>query len=135
MDKSVSLAKQRRVIRDNLDVPGPEGDEARRRFGQHAYDIASGQFRCGNLNFGLCYERSPLIKYDGERAPGCDIYNVEQSTVPGCRTPHIWLGDGVSLHGRLGPDFTLLRFDRAGAGPSGGSVRPPPPVGATLAST
>ena len=35
------------------------------------------------------------------------------STVPGCRAPHLWLRDGRSLYDALGPDFTLLRFDRA----------------------
>ena len=32
------------------------------------------------------------------------------STVPGCRTPHLWLGDGSSLYDAMGPEFTLLRF-------------------------
>jgi hypothetical protein len=36
-----------------------------------------------------------------------------QSTVPGCRTPHLWLRDGRSLYDALGPDFTLLRLDPA----------------------
>jgi hypothetical protein len=35
------------------------------------------------------------------------------STVPGCRTPHVWLRDGRSLYDALGPWFTLLRFDPA----------------------
>jgi hypothetical protein len=33
------------------------------------------------------------------------------STVPGCRTPHLWLRDGRSLYDALGPEYTLLRFD------------------------
>jgi len=35
------------------------------------------------------------------------------STVPGCRTPHLWREDGGSLYDAMGPEFTLLRFDRA----------------------
>jgi hypothetical protein len=35
------------------------------------------------------------------------------STVPGCRTPHLWFGDGRSLYDAMGPEFTLLRFDPA----------------------
>jgi hypothetical protein len=35
------------------------------------------------------------------------------STVPGCRTPHLWLDDGRSLYDALGPDYTLLRLDPA----------------------
>src|SRR5262249_26234540 len=33
------------------------------------------------------------------------------STVPGCRTPHLWRKDGSSLYDAMGPEFTLLRFD------------------------
>lgn len=33
------------------------------------------------------------------------------STVPGCRTPHVWLDDGRSLYDAMGPEYTLLRFD------------------------
>ena len=39
------------------------------------------------------------------------MYDFSQSTVPGCRTPHLWLRDGRSLYDSLGSDFTLLRFD------------------------
>jgi hypothetical protein len=35
------------------------------------------------------------------------------STVPGCRTPHLWRADGSSLYDAMGPDFTLLRLDLA----------------------
>jgi hypothetical protein len=35
------------------------------------------------------------------------------SIVPGCRTPHLWRGDGTSLYDEMGPEFTLLRFDSA----------------------
>jgi hypothetical protein len=34
------------------------------------------------------------------------------STVPGCRTPHLWLAAGKSLYDALGPEFTLLRLDQ-----------------------
>ena len=40
------------------------------------------------------------------------------STVPGCRTPHVWLPDGRSLYDAMGADFSLLRFD-AGVDVSG----------------
>ena len=39
------------------------------------------------------------------------MYDFSQSTVPGCRTPHLWLRDGRSLYDTLGSDFALLRFD------------------------
>jgi hypothetical protein len=39
------------------------------------------------------------------------MYDFTPSTVPGCRTPHVWLADGRSLYDALGPGYTLLRFD------------------------
>jgi hypothetical protein len=41
------------------------------------------------------------------------LYDFNQSTVPGCRTPHLWLRDGRSLYDAVGPEYTLLRFDPA----------------------
>jgi hypothetical protein len=79
--------------------------------GREVYEINVGQFCCGGLNVGYFYAESPIIAYDGEPAPAYDIYEFSQSTVPGCRTPHVWLRDGRSLYDALGPDFTLLRFD------------------------
>ena len=113
MNTSINLAKQRGGIPANIEDPGPAGDEARARVGQDAYDINVGQFCCGGLNFGYFYDNSPVIAYDGEKAPSYTIYDFQQSTVPGCRTPHIVLPDGGSLYDHLGPVFTLLRFSAA----------------------
>jgi hypothetical protein len=70
-----------------------------------------GPFCCGGLNFGYFYADSPIIAYDSEAPPAYTMYDFRQSTVPGCRTPHLWLHDGRSLYDVLGSDFTLLRFD------------------------
>src|SRR6185436_10320279 len=67
----------------------------------------------GGLNFGYFYDASPIIAYDGEAAPAYSMADFTPSTVPGCRTPHLWLRDGRSLYDALGPGFTLLRRDRA----------------------
>ena len=72
---------------------------------------------CGNtpagLNFGTYYDRSPIIAYDGSEHPPYTMDSYTPSTVPGCRTPHLWCEDGRSLYDAMGPDFTLLRFDSA----------------------
>ena len=39
------------------------------------------------------------------------MHDYTPSTVPGCRTPHLWLADGRSLYDAMGPDYTLLRLD------------------------
>jgi len=101
------------AIPEGLDAHGPEGSAARARIGQKAYELNVGQFCCGGLNFGYFYDTSPIIAYDGEKPPEYTIYDFSQSTVPGCRTPHLWLRDGRSLYDALGSGFTLLRFDPA----------------------
>jgi 2-polyprenyl-6-methoxyphenol hydroxylase-like FAD-dependent oxidoreductase len=111
MKASLARESQRRAIPENLEDAGPQGDIARARLGRQAYEINVGQFCCGGLNFGYFYANSPIIAHDGERAPAYTLYDFSQSTVPGCRTPHLWLRDGRSLYDALGSDFTLLRFD------------------------
>jgi 2-polyprenyl-6-methoxyphenol hydroxylase-like FAD-dependent oxidoreductase len=110
---SIILARMRQYseVPENILDPGPEGDAVRARIGQQAYDINVGGFCCGGLNFGYFYECSPIIAYDGESPPAYTIDDFRQSTVPGCRTPHLWLRDGRSLYDVLGSDFTLLRLD------------------------
>jgi hypothetical protein len=41
------------------------------------------------------------------------MHDYTPSTVPGCRLPHLWLGEGRSLYSQLGPEFSLLRFDQS----------------------
>jgi hypothetical protein len=101
------------TLPDNLEEHGPEGDAARARIGRDAYELNVGQFCCGGLNFGYFYKNSPIIAYDGEEAPAYTLYDFTQSTVPGCRTPHLWLRDGRSLYDASGSEFTVLRFDPA----------------------
>ena len=49
-----------------------------------------------------------MVCYDGEAAPAYSMGSFTASTVPGCRAPHFWLGEGRSLFDALGPVYTLL---------------------------
>jgi 2-polyprenyl-6-methoxyphenol hydroxylase-like FAD-dependent oxidoreductase len=113
MNTAVSLARARAEVPANIEDSGPEGDAVRERFGQTVYELNVPQYCCGGLNFGYYYDRSPIIAYDGETAPPYTMYDFTSSTVPGCRTPHMWLRDGRSLYDAMGQFFTLLRFDRS----------------------
>ena len=86
----------------------------RARVGKEAYDLNVHQYCCGGLNFGYFYAQSPVIAYDGGEHPAYTMYEFTPSTVPGCRAPHFFLPDGRSLYDLLGPDYSLLRFDRGG---------------------
>jgi 2-polyprenyl-6-methoxyphenol hydroxylase-like FAD-dependent oxidoreductase len=113
MDHAVALGRQRGEVPAEIEDPGPEGEAARARVGKAAYDLNVSQYCCGGLNFGYFYDASPIVAYDGEAAPAYTMAAFTPSTVPGCRTPHLWLRDGRSLYDALGPDYTLLRLDPA----------------------
>jgi 2-polyprenyl-6-methoxyphenol hydroxylase-like FAD-dependent oxidoreductase len=113
MNHAVSLAKLRSAVPADIDDAGPAGAAARARVGRELYDLNVHQYCCGGLNFGYFYDASPIIAYDDAAPPGYDMYNFTPSTVPGCRTPHLWLRDGRSLYDALGPDYTLIRTDRS----------------------
>jgi 2-polyprenyl-6-methoxyphenol hydroxylase-like FAD-dependent oxidoreductase len=111
MNHALALQKEREGVPAGIEAPGTEGAGARAAAGRALYDLNVKQYCCGGLNFGSYYDRSPLIAYDGEAAPGYTMDQFTPSTVPGCRTPHVWLDDGRSLYDALGPGYTLLRFD------------------------
>ncbi len=111
MDHTHAMASQRGGVPEGIDREGPEGDAIRRQFGETVYALNVQQYCCGGLNFGYFYEGSPIIAYDGEAAPAYTMADFQPSSVPGCRTPHFWLGNGRSLYDAVGPEYTLLRFD------------------------
>ena len=111
MNHAIALQKEREGVPNGIEAPGPEGEAARAAAGKALYDLNVKQYCCGGLNFGSFYDRSPLIAYDGEAQPAYTMDQFTPSTVPGCRTPHLWLDDGASLYDAMGPEYTLLRFD------------------------
>jgi 2-polyprenyl-6-methoxyphenol hydroxylase-like FAD-dependent oxidoreductase len=100
-------------VPEALSTRTPEGDALRATLGPVLRAINVPQFAPAGLNFGYYYDASPIIAYDGEAAPAYDMGTVTASTVPGCRMPHFWRSDGVSICDQLGPDYTLIRFDPA----------------------
>ncbi|MEK7686981.1 MAG: FAD-dependent monooxygenase, partial [Pseudomonadota bacterium] len=113
MGTALALARARAEVPVDIEAAGPAGDAVRATLGRQLLDMHTPQFCCGGLNFGSFYDRSPIVAYDGEAAPAYTMDSFTPSTVPGCRTPHLWLEDGRSLYDAVGPGFTLLRFDRA----------------------
>jgi 2-polyprenyl-6-methoxyphenol hydroxylase-like FAD-dependent oxidoreductase len=107
-----AIAERTQIPADFLDDT-PEGDRGRELIGREAESLHVEQFACAGLNFGYFYDSSPLIEYDGEPMPAYTMADYVPSTVPGCRLPHFWLGDGRSLYDLMGEDYVLLRFDPA----------------------
>ena len=104
---------RRGAVPADIEALGPEGERARSKTGRLSYDINVHQYCCGGLNFGTYYDSSPIIAYDGAAQPAFTMSEFSPSTVPGCRTPHVWLSDGRSLYDAVGPEYTMLRFDTA----------------------
>ena len=111
MDHAHAMAKQRRGVPPEIEDESPAGAAARAAVGTAAYDLNVQQYCAAGLNFGYYYDDSPVIAYDGAPHPPYSMGDFTPATVPGCRTPHLWLEGGQSLYDALGPEYTLLRFD------------------------
>jgi 2-polyprenyl-6-methoxyphenol hydroxylase-like FAD-dependent oxidoreductase len=113
MSHAEAEIKRRGAVPAEIEEEGPRGEAARREVGRLTYEINVQQYACAGLNFGAYYDRSPIIAYDGAAQPSYTMNSYTPSTVPGCRTPHVFRDDGSSLYDAMGPEFTLLRFDPA----------------------
>ena len=111
MSHAEAEIRRRGSVPEQIEDEGPEGARARREVGRLTYEINVRQYACAGLNFGSYYDRSPIIAYDEGNPPSYTMDSYTPSTVPGCRTPHLWCADGRSLYDAMGPEFTLLRFD------------------------
>ena len=108
LQNAVALAD--RPPTPELADPGPVGQELRAVIGPVLRDLNVPQFAPEGLNFGYFYDTSPIITYDGATQPDYTMGEATPSTVPGCRMPHFDV-DGVPVLDRLGPGYTLIRFD------------------------
>jgi 2-polyprenyl-6-methoxyphenol hydroxylase-like FAD-dependent oxidoreductase len=113
MSHAEAEIRRRGAVPEAIEDAGPEGELVRAEVGRLTYEINVQQYACAGLNFGTYYDRSPIIAYDGAEQPAYTMDGYTPSTVPGCRTPHLWCEDGVSLYDAMGPEFTLLKFDSA----------------------
>ncbi|RYG82394.1 monooxygenase, partial [bacterium] len=113
MKHAQGAIRERTSLPRELEDDGPAGAAARVAVGAAAYALNVQQFACAGLNYGYYYDDSPLIAYDGERAPPYTMHDYTPSTVPGCRTPWFRLADGRGLYDAAGAWYTLLRFDPA----------------------
>lgn len=90
----------------------PAGEQARRELGA-VLSTCGEQYGSIGVQLGARYDGSPIVAANG--APPADRFDTYTPTsIPGGRTPHVWLDDkrefGSSLFDHLGPGFTLLRL-------------------------
>ena len=95
--------------------PGPEGDRARKEFGDRYTAMMKREWFAPGIHLGYIYEGSPVIVPDGTPAPPDEVSTYTQTARPGSRAPHVWLDKDRSTLDLYGRGFVLLRFGAAQA--------------------
>lgn len=90
---------------------GPDGDSARRTFGDAYTQMMKFEWFTLQTHLGYRYDASPVIIPDGTAAPNDPPMEYTQTARPGSRAPHVWLSEGQSTLDLFGKGFVLLRFD------------------------
>ena len=93
--------------------PGPEGDAARKTFGDAYTAMMKHEWYTLPIHLGYRYDPSPVIVPDGTEPPDDPPMVYTQTARPGSRAPHVWLAEGKSTLDLFGRGFVLLRFDSA----------------------
>ncbi len=105
----------------DIEKESAEGDAARKIFRDYIATLGE-EFASIGVQLGARYDGSPIVVPDGT-PPADDYARYTPSSVPGGRTPHVWLdagrGSGSSLFDRMGFGFTLLRLGGTAADGSG----------------
>jgi 2-polyprenyl-6-methoxyphenol hydroxylase-like FAD-dependent oxidoreductase len=91
--------------------PTPEGEAARKAFGDAYTAMMKQEWFTIGIHLGYVYEDSPIIVPDGTPAPPDEVMTYTQTARPGSRAPHAWLSPGRSTLDLFGRSFVLLRFD------------------------
>ncbi|KAL5366589.1 FAD binding domain-containing protein [Aspergillus floccosus] len=93
----------------------PEGKALRERIRCH---VCANDGENKSLGIEMGYRLSSsiiLLEEDPGNEPRWSERDYVATTWPGARVPNIILNDGVAIHDRLGPDFTLVDFTLDGA--------------------
>lgn len=112
------------AVPENIEADGPDGDAAREAASHMTYIrknhfVRPEEMDALGVQLGARYDESPVVVSDGP--PPADIFpqtydEYIPSSLPGGRTPHLWLDGkramGSSLFDTFGKGFTLLRLDR-----------------------
>jgi 2-polyprenyl-6-methoxyphenol hydroxylase-like FAD-dependent oxidoreductase len=98
-----------------LDDGGPVGAAARERvFGAiKAHERTIMPAASLTMRLGFCYEDSPVVSPEVGLTPLDYRAPYRQSSRPGARAPHVWLGPGRTTLDLFGQGFVLLRLGAA----------------------
>jgi 2-polyprenyl-6-methoxyphenol hydroxylase-like FAD-dependent oxidoreductase len=99
------------LVQPHMEEDSERGEKVRAEVRDFIIREKTRQFRSLGAQLGYRYTMSPIIVGDGTEAPPLDYGGYTPSAVPGCRAPHLWLGDGSSLYDHFGANFCLLKLD------------------------
>jgi hypothetical protein len=88
------------------------GDAARKRLGEDIVKHTSRELLSDGIAMGYRYDASPIVCPDGNEPPPVGITEYVQSTSPGARAPHAWLGGGRSTLDLFGRSYVMMRLGR-----------------------
>jgi 2-polyprenyl-6-methoxyphenol hydroxylase-like FAD-dependent oxidoreductase len=97
--------------RKTINSQGWNGELSRRRSGREILDLGNLENEADGIEFGYCYDASPLICHEPHTTPPDHMHAYTPSTRPGARPPSLFLNDGQAIFDLFGHGFTLLRFD------------------------
>jgi FAD binding domain len=102
------------LLRDSMDDPGPLGEQTRLMVAEQIRATKSAEYFSLDLVLGHQYRDSPvLLAGQDDDRPNDDLWAT--TARPGRRIPHIWVSPGVSSLDLVGPGFTVIAADAAGA--------------------
>ena len=101
----------REYLNQQVFEPGPEGDVARKEFGDAYTKMMKREWYTIGIHLGFRYEGSPIVLPDGTPEPEDTVTTYEQTARPGHRAPHVWLEPDRSTLDAYGLQFVLMRFD------------------------
>ena len=99
------------AYRKTIHSQGWNGELTRRRLGRQILDLGNLENEADGIEFGYCYDTSPVICREPHAAPVDHVDAYTPGTLPGARPPSLFLDDGRAIFDLFGPGFTLLRFD------------------------
>jgi hypothetical protein len=104
------MISPRQTLTRQVFESGPEGDAARKVFGDAYTEMMRREWFTLHIHLGYRYDDSPIIVGDGTPAYADPVMTYNQTARPGGRAPHVWLARGKSTLDLFGRGFVLLRF-------------------------
>lgn len=99
------------IVREHMEEDSARGEQIRAEITAFIVKEKTQQFRSLGAQFGYRYTGSPIVIGDGTEPPPMTYGDYVPSSVPGCRAPHVWLGEDDSLYDHFGWGYCLLKLD------------------------